>query len=402
MMIVSVGVWAATQIFRLRRLVAEKDKQYARSRRSSEPASNNDDDDVPLLVLEDRSDSAVAGSSSAGAGAGGMQKAKKSYRDRLRSSLFRSAAEAGSMSYRLGFVHLNYWVQIADVNSKRFSQIRAKKKYKQLLHDMSGIFEPGRLTAIMGGSGTGKTTLLNLISGRAKAGEFAGLRTINGQPMSLSEYREMLSQQGYVIQQDRFLEALTIRQCLTFEALLRIPDTIDMSEKLDRVNVLLSEVGLEQAADNKIGGITFTGISGGQRRRLSIAIELLRLPAILLLDEPTSGLDSTSALKLIELLAVLARGNRTIVTTIHQPRAEIIELFDDLLLLGEGGHVIYNGPASEAKSYLESSGIDLDASNYDNPGDFIIDAIGLDPEATSLNTRPTVDLAAYVWPGPRD
>ena len=183
--------------------------------------------------------------------------------------------------------------------------------------------------------------------------------------------------------------------------MIRIPDSVSISEKLDRVHVLLNEVGLENVGSNKIGGITFTGISGGQRRRLSIAIELLRLPQLLLLDEPTSGLDSTSALKLIKLLSELAHKNRVVLTTIHQPRAEIIDLFDDIVLLGDGGHIIYFGPAKNAVQHLKEAGIAQDPAAYDNPGDFIIDAIGLDPEAEESSassgggTANNVDLSGF-------
>lgn len=127
-------------------------------------------------------------------------------------------------------------------------------------------------------------------------------------------------------------------------------------------------------------GTTFKGISGGQKRRLSVAVELLRKPAVLLCDEPTSGLDATSSLKVVQLLKSLAKqgDGRTVVTTIHQPRAEIIAMFDNVLLLGTGGHVIYLGPVPQAVEHLRelviastmTNGGDattVDFNNYDNP-----------------------------------
>jgi energy-coupling factor transporter ATP-binding protein EcfA2 len=148
----------------------------------------------------------------------------------------------------------------------------------------------------------------------------------------------------------------------------------------------MTDVNLIKQADAIIGGqgSGVAGISGGQRRRLSVAIELLTNPAILILDEPTSGLDATSSHQLVTLLNKIAsEHDRTVLLTIHQPRAESFELFDQLLLLGEGGHVVYHGAASGAMDYLAAALPSLDTELYDNPGDFIIDAVGLDPSRDS-------------------
>jgi len=149
---------------------------------------------------------------------------------------------------------------------------------------------------------------------------------------------------------------------------------------------------LTGAADNKVGGVTFKGISGGQRRRLSVASELLGEPSILFLDEPTSGLDGTSSLRLVQLLHTLAQEDgRTIVTTIHQPRAEIMQLFDSLLLLN-AGQVAYFGPAAGAVPFIvRAGGAPFDADR-DSPGDYIIDVVGLD---TEREEGMSIDLVAF-------
>uniref|UniRef100_A0A6B2L0T3 ABC transporter domain-containing protein n=1 Tax=Arcella intermedia TaxID=1963864 RepID=A0A6B2L0T3_9EUKA len=146
-----------------------------------------------------------------------------------------------------------------------------------------------------------------------------------------------------------------------------------------RVQQVIREVRLEKVLKTKIGDEFTQGISGGQKRRLSIAIELLNLPSILLLDEPTSGLDANSAHNLVLLLKDLAISHqRTIVTTIHSPRPESFAVFDSILLLGENGTVVYFGPASNAIKYFNNNGFKADS--YQSPGDFIIDAVGLNPE----------------------
>jgi len=302
----------------------------------------------------------------------------------------------------------------------------SKKGYKQLLHDVNCQFKPGTLTAIMGPSGAGKTTLLNILSGRVQTGQLSGKCLLNGQALKRSTFNAVMAAQGYVLQQDCFLEWLTVKEWMFYEAMLRLPDSMSIEKKLERAMAALSEVDLLSAASTKIGGITVKGISGGQKRRLSIAVELLRLPSVLLCDEPTSGLDATSSLKVVQLLKNLSQqgAGRTVVTTIHQPRAEIIALFDNVLLLGKGGYIIFLGPVKKAVKHLQklvtdSSGRQsptraasrqnteerdsvtprasvtmIGVEQYDNPADFLIDVVGLDPESQSelgIDTKVMVD-----------
>ncbi|CAK5233832.1 unnamed protein product [Aphanomyces euteiches] len=273
---------------------------------------------------------------------------------------------------------------------------------KQILHDVSGTFQPGRLTAIMGPSGSGKTTLLNLVSGRVLTGSYYGYRILNNELTKPRDFDIFMSSQGYVEQTDTFIETMTVRESLLFFAYLRLPDTMSLREKIERVQTILSVVQLSDAANTVIGGLLsgLKGLSGGQKRRLSIATELLRLPSVLLLDEPTSGLDSTSSLHLVQILAGLAsQHGLTVVSTIHQPRAEIFGLFNDVVLMDRGGFLIYNGPSAEAKAHLAGlRSLEIRPEDYINPADFIIDALGLDPEKSSSNLASiaTSDTSPYL------
>ncbi|GMI40998.1 hypothetical protein TrCOL_g10570 [Triparma columacea] len=271
------------------------------------------------------------------------------------------ASEIGHDKLKLSFFNLSYF--IGD---------------KRILRNVSATFNPGTLTAIMGPSGSGKTTFLNVISGHATVGHFEGCRIVNGVMYQKKEYDEILRGNGYVEQDDTLLfENLTVWETLSFASLIRLPDTMTVKEKLGRALEVMKEVDLADRADAPVGGATFKGISGGQKRRLSIAIELLCNPGCLILDEPTSGLDSTTSLQLVSKLKRIAENHkRTVMCTIHQPRSEIFDLFDNVILLGKGGVTIYNGKREDAANFLKQH-TSLDLDDYDNPADFVIDAVGL-------------------------
>ncbi|ETV96609.1 hypothetical protein H310_10309 [Aphanomyces invadans] len=288
----------------------------------------------------------------------------------------------------ISFAYLSYFVQETS---------RKGAPEKQIMHDASGTFHPGRLTAIMGPSGSGKTTLLNLVSGRVFSGSYHGYRMLNHELTPPKDYDVFMSSQGYVEQTDTFIETMTVRESLLFSAYLRLPDSMTLREKISRVQTILHVVQLDDAANTVIGGLIsgIKGLSGGQKRRLSIATELLRLPSVLILDEPTSGLDSTSSLLLVQMLASLAiQQGLTVVSTIHQPRAEIYDLFHDVVLMDRGGFLIYCGPSLEAKTHLAAVGnLAIKPEDYINPADFIIDALGLDPEKEWTKSASMVQVA---------
>ncbi|KAK9909937.1 hypothetical protein WJX75_009739 [Coccomyxa subellipsoidea] len=241
---------------------------------------------------------------------------------------------------------------------------------------MSGEAKPGRLLAIMGPSGGGKTSLLNALAGQVpstKGMELQGNITINGAPQTESNHR-----QAYVQQEDLFYSQLTVRETLNMAAALRLPKNMPAEEKEAAVADLIQRLGLVQSADTPVGDAKKRGLSGGEKKRLSIGSELLGSPMLLFLDEPTTGLDSFQAEKVMQTLKDLANEGKTVVCSIHQPRSSIFSMFDDLLLLSEG-EVIYSGPAKGIISHFESLGHPIPA-NY-NPAEFIADLISVDSSA---------------------
>lgn len=152
-----------------------------------------------------------------------------------------------------------------------------------------------------------------------------------------------------------FIETLTVLETLTFAAKMRLPRSMSNADKIARVHSVMQELNLTHIKDTKVGGTVIRGISGGEKRRVTIGIELLSSPSVLLLDEPTSGLSSTDALNVANAIKDLSKKGRTVILTVHQPRSDIYELFDDLLLLSQG-KVVYFGKAQSATSYFEALG----------------------------------------------
>lgn len=223
------------------------------------------------------------------------------------------------------------------------------------LHNFSFNLESGQLVAIMGGSGVGKSTLQGIMNGNILPDE--GCITVNGYPLDAPEARQLI---GFVPQDDLLIEELTVYQNLWFTARLcfaRLSDT----EIKERVDDVLKELDLEGIKDLEVGSPIRKTISGGQRKRLNIALELIREPAILYLDEPTSGLSSSDSEKVIMLLKEQTHRGKLVVVNIHQPSSEIYKLFDRLWLLDRGGYPIYDGNPIEAIIYFKQ------AAKYTDP-----------------------------------
>ena len=220
------------------------------------------------------------------------------------------------------------------------------------MHDLSFTLNSGEMLAIMGGSGTGKTTLLSLLNGTLKPQE--GTITINGHDISEPEAKNLI---GYVPQDDLLIEELTVYQNLWFTARLCFEGLSD-TEIDNRVTKTLKDLELFAAKDLKVGSAINKYISGGQRKRLNIALELIREPAVLFLDEPTSGLSSADTEKVILLLKEQTLKGKLIVVNIHQPSSDVYKLFDRLLLLDKGGYPVYDGNPIDAITYFK------DAANY--------------------------------------
>ncbi|GFP97814.1 ABC transporter g family member 22, partial [Phtheirospermum japonicum] len=239
---------------------------------------------------------------------------------------------------------------------------------KNILHGVSGSVGPGEVLALMGPSGGGKTTLLNILSGRVKNNNNnnGGTITYNDQLYSKS----LKSRIGFVLQDDIVFPHLTVKETLTYCALLRLPNTLSIEQKKERAMNVISELGLERCQNTMMGGTFVRGVSGGERKRVCIGNEILLNPSLLFLDEPTSGLDSTTALRIIQMLRSIARAGKTVVTTIHQPSSRLFSKFDKLMLLGNGCS-LYFGKASEAMLYFSSIGCSPLVSM--SPAEFLID-----------------------------
>ncbi len=218
------------------------------------------------------------------------------------------------------------------------------------LHSFSFYAASGSMIAIMGGSGTGKTTLLNILNGSLKPSR--GRIAINGHDLH-AEGRLLEGLIGYVPQEDMLLEDLTVRQNIHYSARLSFSG-LSKDELDHRVDEVLRKLEIDRIADLKVGSYLNRSISGGQRKRLNIAMELIREPAILLLDEPTSGLSSSDSEKVVRLMRELANSGKLVIMNIHQPSSEIFRMFDTLWLLDSGGFPVFTGAPLDAITHFKS------------------------------------------------
>ena len=213
------------------------------------------------------------------------------------------------------------------------------KSGKTGIHNMSFVEESGRMVGIMGASGAGKSTLLSILNGTNSP--TSGRVTING--VDIHEEKDQVQGLiGYVSQDDLLIEELTVFENLYFNAKLCFDNLTD-SEIRDRVSRVLKNLGLYEIRDMKVGSPLNKKISGGQRKRLNISLELIREPSILFLDEPTSGLSSRDSENILDLLKELALKGKLLFVVIHQPSSDIFKMFDRLIILDTGGYLIYNG-----------------------------------------------------------
>ncbi|XP_069486642.1 broad substrate specificity ATP-binding cassette transporter ABCG2-like isoform X2 [Ambystoma mexicanum] len=250
---------------------------------------------------------------------------------------------------------------------------------KNILVDVSGIMKPG-LNAILGPTGCGKSSLLDALAARKDPHGLSGEVLIDGaqQPPNF----KCIS--GYVVQDDIVMGTLTVRENLQFSAALRLPRSIRQKEKEERIDQIINELGLTKVAHSKVGTAFLRGVSGGERKRTSIGMELITDPSILFLDEPTTGLDASTSNAVLLLLKRLSRRGKTIIFSIHQPRYSIFKLFDSLTLLASG-KLMYHGTSEKALPYFTSIGYVCES--YNNPADFFLDIINGDSTAVALNNN---------------
>jgi len=243
-----------------------------------------------------------------------------------------------------------------------------------ILHNISGYAQPGKLTVILGPSGAGKSSLLNAISGRLQensCSELVGSISVNH-----VRYQKNMSEiSAYVMQDTCMFPFSTVAETLEFRKQMLMHHFDNEDEANHRVRLVAEELQLNHLKKTIIGNESKRGLSGGEKKRVNIALDLLKDRPILFLDEPTSGLDAFQALNVVTVLKDLANKGRTVICTIHQPRSSIVELFDDVILL-TAGKCVYNGPANEVVEYFSNLGFFCPFNH--NVADFLLDTISID------------------------
>ncbi len=254
-------------------------------------------------------------------------------------------------------------------------QIKVKGRYKLLVDRVSGVARSGRLCAIVGATGAGKTTTLDVLAGRKTVGVQTGQVLVNGVEVARSAYLRMV---GYCEQQDNHLATATVREAVLFSAALRLPPELQQGQRDEFVDEILVTLQLTPLAGCLAGVKGKGGLSVGHAKRLTVAVEMAANPAILFLDEPTSGLDSTTAQATVGAVKRLSRAGRTVLCTIHQPSRELFLLFDDILLLQKGGRVAYHGRVDAMVAYfaaIERNALPVPEGEF-NPSVYALDVIG--------------------------
>lgn len=266
------------------------------------------------------------------------------------------------------------------------------RTFKTILHEINAWIPSGSLTAIIGGTGSGKTSMLN-----ALAHKTAGTRLkTSGSIFYNGKSRISSIRSAYVMQHDVLIPTLTVKETLLYAAELRLPPPTTAAERLLVVEDIILELGLKECANTRIGNNVHRGCSGGEKRRTSLGVQMLANPSVLFLDEVTTGLDATSAFQLIRTLKNLAEKGRTIIVTIHQPRSEIWGLFDHLILLS-GGVSLYSGTVQDCLPYFASLGYPLPP--FINPAEHLVDLAAIDTRSPELEVASVtrVDGLKQNW-----
>ncbi|XP_054264069.1 ATP-binding cassette sub-family G member 1-like [Macrosteles quadrilineatus] len=266
------------------------------------------------------------------------------------------------------------------------------KRSKEVLKGVSGRFVSGELTAIMGPSGSGKSTLLNILTGFQKEGMKGNISCAsrlrkNGTTKLIPLNRKDCC---YIMQDDNLTPLLTVKEIMLIASELKLDQSMSRKAKVILIEDILENVGLSLTMNTKCNRL-----SGGQRKRLSVALELINNPPVMFLDEPTTGLDSRSTLQIVTLLKNLAQGGRNIICTVHQPSATILAMFDHVYIIGNG-YCVYQGSANNMLPFLQSIG--LPCPQYHNPSDFMLDVVSGE---FGDHTQQLVDNATNsIWRAP--
>ncbi|XP_073009295.1 ABC transporter G family member 28-like [Typha latifolia] len=241
---------------------------------------------------------------------------------------------------------------------------------KKLLRSITGKLMPGRIAAVMGPSGAGKTTFLNALSGKANGCKMTGLVLVNGKVEPIRSYKKII---GFVPQDDIVHGNLTVEENLWFSANCRLSAGMPKADKILVVERVLESLDLETVRNSLVGTVEKRGISGGQRKRVNVGLEMVMEPSLLILDEPTSGLDSASSQLLVRALRREALEGVNICMVVHQPSYSLFKMFDDLILLAKGGLIIYHGSVNKVEEYF--AGLGINVPDRVNPPDYFIDIL---------------------------
>ncbi|XP_052184356.1 ABC transporter G family member 28-like isoform X2 [Diospyros lotus] len=254
-----------------------------------------------------------------------------------------------------------------------------KGKNKNLLRCVTGKIIPGHVTAVMGPSGAGKTTFLSALAGKATGCMMSGMVIINGKVESIRSYKKII---GFVPQDDIVHGNLTVEENLWFSARCRLSADLPKPEKVLVVERVIESLGLQHVRDSLVGTVEKRGISGGQRKRVNVGLEMVMEPSLLILDEPTSGLDSSSSQLLLRALRREALEGVNICMVVHQPSYTLFKMFDDLILLAKGGLTAYHGSVKKVEEYF--AGLGIQVPERVNPPDYFIDILeGIEKPSTN-------------------
>ncbi|KAJ1403109.1 P-loop containing nucleoside triphosphate hydrolase [Sesbania bispinosa] len=245
-----------------------------------------------------------------------------------------------------------------------------KAQNKHILRNVTGKIKPGRITAVMGPSGAGKTTLLSALAGKAFGCLVTGSILINERNESIHSFKKII---GFVPQDDVVHGNLTVEENLWFSAQCRLSADLSKPEKVLVVERVIEFLGLQSVRNSLVGTVEKRGVSGGQRKRVNVGLEMVMEPSLLILDEPTSGLDSASSQLLLRALRREALEGVNICMVVHQPSYALFKMFDDLILLGKGGLTVYHGSAKKVEEYF--SGLGINVPERINPPDYFIDIL---------------------------
>eukprot|EP00051_Salpingoeca_urceolata_P021538 m.339302 g.339302 ORF g.339302 m.339302 type:complete len:604 (+) comp19816_c0_seq22:128-1939(+) len=273
---------------------------------------------------------------------------------------------------------------------------------KTILTSCAGKVSPGELSCIMGPSGSGKSSLLNALAGRTShlLEPGAGI-CLDGRPVTADQFREHIA---YVQQEDSLLDTATVRESIFFSAQLRLPPEMPLSEKKRLTEEMIRQLRLERCADTIVGSTLLRGVSGGEKKRVSIGVELVTRPRVVLLDEPTTGLDSFAAWTTVQLLQDIARTGCSVLAVIHQPSSEVYALFDKTMLLGTEGRIVFAGATTDVPAYFASQG--LPCPSHHNPADHALLVLQTESEEKitemHMSWRKAIEVASPLQRTPSE